>query len=171
MGERLLTQAHELRLAVGRGLDRGDERHLVLRAPSGLAARALPAQVGVVDLHPAVELAAVLAHAHDLHELVLDEPGGLVANPQVAHELERSHVVLGLGEQVHGQEPPEQPQLGRLEDRPADDAALVAAGGALEVQPALAPKRAALPAAAGRAGKPPGQRESISAASHLSSLP
>src|SRR6476469_8745380 len=50
-------------------------------------------------------------------------------------------------------EPPRQSQLGRLEDRAADDAALVAAGGALEVQPAFAAKRAALPAAAGRAGK------------------
>ena len=55
--ERLLTQAHELRLAVRRRLHRGDERHLVLRAAPGLAARALAAQVGVVDLHPAVELA------------------------------------------------------------------------------------------------------------------
>ena len=46
------------RLAVVGGLHRGDERHLVLRAAAGLAARALAAEVGVVDLHPAVELAA-----------------------------------------------------------------------------------------------------------------
>src|SRR5207244_12106595 len=46
-----------------------------------------------------------------------------------------------------------QPQLGCLEDRAADGAALVAAGGALEVQPALAAKRTALAAAARRAGK------------------
>ncbi|EWS52458.1 hypothetical protein X551_04758 [Methylibium sp. T29] len=151
--ERLLAQAHELRLAVGRGLHRGDERHLVLRASPGLAARALAAQVGVVNLHSALELAGVLAHAHDLHELVLDQPGGLVANAQVAHQLERGDVVLGLGQQVHGQEPARQPQLGGLEDRPADDAALVAARGALKVQPALAPKRAVLAATACRTGK------------------
>jgi hypothetical protein len=151
--ERLLAQAYELGLAVGGGLHRGDERHLVLRAAPGLAARALAAEVGVVDLHPPVELAIVLTHAHDLHELVLHEPGGLVANPQVAHQLERRDVVLGLGQQVHGHEPARQPQLGRLEDRATDDAALVAAGGALEVQPALAPKRAAVPTAARQAGK------------------
>src|SRR5450755_1871931 len=56
-----------------------------------------PERLGVVDLHPAVELTAVLALAHDLHELVLDQPGGLVANAQVAHEFERCDLVLGLG--------------------------------------------------------------------------
>jgi hypothetical protein len=49
-------------------------------------------------------------------------------------------------------------QLGGLEDRAADDAALVVARAALEVQQ---PGQA----------KPDGQRDSISAASHLSSLP
>ncbi len=110
--ERLLTQAHELRLALGRGLHRSDKRHLVLRALPGLAARALAAQVGVGDFDPAVELAIVFTHAHDLHERVLHEPGGLVENPQVAHQLEGRHVVLGLAQQVHGQEPAREPQLG-----------------------------------------------------------
>ena len=152
-GEWLLAQAHELRLAVGGGLHGSDERHFVLGATSDLAARALTAEVGIVDLHPTVELAALLAHAHDLHELVLDEPGGLVANPQVALEFEGGDVVLGLREQVHGQEPARQRQLGRLEDRAADHAALVPAAGALEVQAPLTAKRTALGAAARRAGK------------------
>jgi hypothetical protein len=89
----------------------------------------------------------------------------------VAHQFERSHVVLGLGQHVHGQEPARQSQLGRLEDRAADDAALVAAGGALEVQPALAAKQLLCPQPQAGQAKPAGQRESISAASHLSSLP
>jgi hypothetical protein len=76
-----------------------DERHLVLRAAPSLAARALPTQVGVVDLHPPLEQAIVFANAHDLHELVLHEPGGLVENAQVAHRLECGDVVLGLGQQ------------------------------------------------------------------------
>ena len=152
-GKGLLAQASELRLAVGRGLHCGHKRHLVLRAAPGLAARALAAQVGVVDLDPAVELAVLLAHPHDLHQLVLDEPGGLVANAQVAHQLQRGDVVLGLCEQVHGQEPARQRQLGGPKDRAAGDAALVATGRALKVQPALAPKRAALAAAARRARK------------------
>ena len=68
-------------------------------------------------------------------------------------EFERRDVALGLGQQVNGQGPARQPQLGRPEDRAADDAALVTTRGALEVQPALAPERTAVPAAARRAGK------------------
>ncbi len=44
-------------------------------------------------------------------------------------------------------------QLGRLKDRTADGAALVAAGAALEVQPSLAPKQAVLVRAAHRTRK------------------
>ena len=109
------------------GLHRGDERHLVLRAATALAPGALATEVGVVDLHAPVEHARVLALAHDLHELVLHEPGALVANAQVTLELQRRDVVLGLGEQVHGQEPACQRQLGGFEDRAADGTALVAA--------------------------------------------
>ena len=153
VGEGLLAQAHELRLPVGGGLNGCDERDLVLRAPANLAPRALSPEIGVVDLHPALELAGVLAFAHDLHELVLHEPGGLVANAQVAHEFERGDVVLGLGQQVYGQEPARQRQLGRLEDGATDDAALVPAAGALKVKPALAPKRATVAALALRTDK------------------
>lgn len=74
---------------------------------------------------------------------MLEQPDGLAANAQVKHEFERRHVVLGLGQQLHGQEPAAQPELARFEDRAADDAALVAASAALKVQPSLAPKRAA----------------------------
>ena len=84
---------------------------------------------------------------------MLHEPGGLVANTQVALEFKRGDIVLGLGQQVHRQEPARQRQLGRLKDRAADDAALVPAGSALEVQPPFAPKRAAVAAPARRTGK------------------
>src|SRR5206468_718798 len=116
-------------------LHRGDERHLVLRPATALAARALATQVGVVDLHAPLEHARVLALAHDLHELVFHEPGALVANAQVTLELQRRVVVLGLGEQVHGQTPAGQRQFGRLEDRAANGAALVTARPALPVAP------------------------------------
>ena len=75
--------------------------------------------------HTPVELARVLAQAHELHELVLHEQGALVANAEVAHELERRDIVLALGQQVHGQEPARERQLGRLEDRTADEGALM----------------------------------------------
>ena len=107
--ERLLAQAHELWPAVGHGVPRGDERPLVLRATPGPKSRALAAEVGVIDLHPAVELSAVFTHAHHIHELVLHEPGGLVAPPHMAHQFERRDVVLGLGQQMQGSEPARKP--------------------------------------------------------------
>jgi hypothetical protein len=48
------------------------ERHLVLRAEPGLAAGALPAQIGIVDFDPASELAIDLDQSRRLQQLVLD---------------------------------------------------------------------------------------------------
>src|SRR5688500_3534121 len=48
------------RLALRRGLDRGNDRRLAGGATPALAARALPAEVGVVDLDPALELGLLL---------------------------------------------------------------------------------------------------------------
>jgi len=67
--------------------------------------------------------------------------------------IECGDVALGLGQEVHGQEPARQAQLGGLEVRAAGDAALVTAGFALEVQPTFAAKRTAGTAAARQAGK------------------
>ena len=80
--------------------------------PRPLFPQCVPAEVGVVDFHPAVELAALLAQAHGLHDFVFDEPGRVVAHPELAHQLQRRDVVLRLGEQLHGQEPARQRQLG-----------------------------------------------------------
>ncbi len=135
-GERLAGEAGVLCVPLNGRLYGGEERHLVLRTAPALAPGVLPAEVGIVDLHPAVELAGVFSHAHDLHALVLHQPGGLVADAQVALEFESGNVVLCLGEQMHGQEPAGEPELGRLEDRAADGTALVAAGPALPVTPA-----------------------------------
>lgn len=78
LGERALREAGSYRLPVLGGLHRGNEGHLVLGAAPGLAARELAAEVGVVDLHASGELARVLAQSHDLHHLVLEQPGRLV---------------------------------------------------------------------------------------------
>jgi len=56
LGERPRRQAGQVRAAVLGGLHRDDEGHLVLRAATGLAAAALPAEVGVVDLDAPGEL-------------------------------------------------------------------------------------------------------------------
>jgi len=42
----------------------------------------------------------MFAHTHELHPLVLDEPGGLVANCQVAHQFQRGDVVLEVSRRM-----------------------------------------------------------------------
>ena len=67
-------------------------------------------------------------------------------------ELQRGDVVLELREQLHGQEPPRQRQLGGRERRAAGDAALVLTAPALPVAPVFSNEgRAGADAAAGRA--------------------
>ena len=142
LGEGQRGEAGQHRLAALGGLHRRDEGDLVLRSSSGLAPGALAPEVGIVDLDPAGELAAPLPQAHHFHELVLHQQRALVANPEVALQFQGREVVLGLGEQVHGQEPARERQLGGLEHRAADEAALVAMPAALPVAPAVADKAA-----------------------------
>ena len=156
LGMGLLTQARQHRMPTGRGLHRCDEGHLVLRAAAGLAAREFAAEVGVVNLHAPAEFAVILAQTHRLHDLVLHQPGAAVADSELAHELQRRNVVLGLGQQLHGQEPARQRQLAGLEDRAADQAALVGAGAALPVAQSAALEAGARRAAAVRADEPGG---------------
>src|SRR5574340_965163 len=82
------------------GLHGGHESHLVLGATAYLAA-----QVGIVDLDAASQLPAVLTVSHDLHQLVLDQPGRLVGDTEMAPEREGGDVVVGLGHEEHGQKP------------------------------------------------------------------
>jgi hypothetical protein len=113
LGERACRKARQVRPPILGGLHCRDERNLVLRTPAGLAARTLATEVGVIDLHAPRELPRVLTQLHDLHQLVLDQPGSSVAN--APFELQCSHVVLGLREQVHCQEPAGQRQLAGAE--------------------------------------------------------
>ena len=86
--------------------------------------------------------------------MCLKHPGCRVGHTQVPLELQGRDVVLGLRPKVHGQEPGRKWQLAGLEDRAADQTALVAAAAALEVQPRT-PAELAVPAmGAARATEP-----------------
>ena len=121
-GEGLLGKARKLRMPIGRGLHGGNERHLILGAAPCFTAREFSTEIGIVHLDTPVQDARFFPLAHDLHELVFDEPSGFVANTQMAHKLQCGDVVLGLRQQVHGQKPARQAQLAGLEDGAADDA-------------------------------------------------
>src|SRR3954452_21775709 len=141
------------RPALGRGLDRGDDRRLARGTAAALAARALAAEVGVVDLDPARELRlGGLAHAHRQHQLVLDQPSRLPLDPEPSRELDRADPVLALGEMVDRREPGGERQLGVLEHGAGGQPDLLLAPIALEQLARLECPHAAV--AASRAGEP-----------------
>ena len=136
-----LRQADAVRLVVhAHGLRRDDERNLVLRATTWLAADAFAAQEGVVHLDATVELPVGLSILHRQHQLVLDRPCCGVGHPELSHEIEPRDAVLGLAKQVHSQEPDVQWQLGVLQDGTRDQAAVVLTGHAYPVHAFGAPK-------------------------------
>ena len=93
-------------LALGGRLHGGHERRLAGGTPPALAPRALPTQIGVVDLDPASEPGfAGVALFHRGHQLVLHEPGGRLARAQPVGQLDRAHPALALGQMVDRQKP------------------------------------------------------------------
>ena len=93
------------RVSLGTGFHRGNKRHLVLRTPSDLAARAFPSQVGVVDLDPLRQDRFLFTLEHGLHELVLEPPGRFVAQPQHPHQFQDRQAGFALGHEIERQKP------------------------------------------------------------------
>lgn len=151
-GEAHRLEADFLRLAVHAGLDGGDERDFVLRATPGRAGP-LAAQIRVVNLDTAGQHSPLFTVRHHLHQLVLDFPGRWIRHAEVALQLQGRHIVLGLSEQVHGQKPGGQRQLGRIEDRSGNHRGLMPATAALPVAALLAFEHAGARVPALRAAK------------------
>lgn len=98
--------AHGQRLVAHRiGRYRRHERRLAARAAPALVTAASAAPVSVVHLDHPGQSATLLALQHRLHELVLHEPGAVVADAQLPHQFQCRNAILRLGEQVHRQEP------------------------------------------------------------------
>lgn len=116
---------------VGIGLDGDQERLLVFGAASGLAAIAFAAEIGVVDLHEALEFPRFLALGHRLHDLVFEAPRAAVAEAKVTFQFERRHVGLGRRQQVDRQEPGRQRQLRVLKQRAGNQGRLMLASATL----------------------------------------
>ena len=112
--------------------ERADERHLVLRSVPRRAAGEFAAEIGIVDLDGATQSVVGLAFDHRLHQLVVDQPSGGVAHPQITLQGQRRESGLGLADQVDRQKPDRQRQLGALKHRANDQRGLVVAGIALE---------------------------------------
>lgn len=123
-------QVHRTPLLVER--DSGHERHLVLRAPARLAARALPTEVGVVELDGAAEAMGTVLLGHGPVDLLVHQPGRGVAHAELTLECQGRQPGLGLADQVDGEKPDRQWQLGVLHEAACGQRRLVAAAVALE---------------------------------------
>jgi len=99
-----------------------------LRAATGLAAAALAAEVGIIDLDLAFETTAFFACRHGLHQPVLNAPRRGITHPQLAFEREYRQRGFGLTDQVDGNKPGHQPKLCVLENGAGNQRRLMTAG-------------------------------------------
>ena len=124
-------------LALWCGFDRGHDRRLARRTAAPLAAVALPAEIGVVDLDPSRQALCGVPLHHRLHELVLDLPGGGLGDAKPAAQLNAGDAAFALSEVVHGAKPRAQRHLGRRENRSGDHGCLPSTAGTLVKGPGL----------------------------------
>ena len=99
---------------------RHHERRLAGVAAAPLAAVRLPSQVGVADL------------AYGLYQLVPHGASRVVAHAELAHQVYRGDAVLCPRDQVDGEEPSAQRELGVVQQRAGRERQLVLAADALE---------------------------------------
>src|SRR3954449_8708496 len=126
------AQLQPHRLFLRRGLDRRPEGRLAGRAAATLAARALAAEIGIIELNAARELRLGVALQHHLPELVLDAPGSALGHAEAAAQLDAGDPLLRLGHVVDGPEPDPQRHLGGGEDGAGGQRGLPSASTTLE---------------------------------------
>src|SRR5246127_4515684 len=112
-------------------------RRLARRTAAPLAAVALAAEIGVVDLDPSCQALCGVPLHHRLHELVFDRPGGGLGDAKSAAQLNAGDAALALSEMVHGAKPSAQRHLGRRENRSGDHRCLPSTGATLVQCPGL----------------------------------
>jgi hypothetical protein len=108
------------------------ERHLVLRAAARLAPRALLSEVGVVQLHRAFQKVRGLPIRHGAVAFLVQQPRSEMAQAPVVLERKRLHPRLRLADEMDGQEPDGQLQLGMPHRRAGRHRCLMPAADALE---------------------------------------
>jgi len=133
-GDRI--EACDLGMAVHAQLDRRHKGHLILRATPGLAL-AFPAEVGIIHDHRTLQDPSRLVFGHNLHQLVLDPPGGGVAHAELALQLQRRNAVFRLTDQEHRLKPGAQRQLGTMKDGPRTQARQRSTAAALPISGSL----------------------------------
>lgn len=109
------TQLNTLGMAIFIGLHGGDKRELVLSAAPALS-RPFTAEVGVIHLNASGKPFAVVALVHDMQNLLLELPGGVVSDAKLPGQLQCRDAAFALGQQVNRQKPGGQRQVRAMED-------------------------------------------------------
>jgi hypothetical protein len=119
------------------GFHGSHQRGLPLRTTTALATPAPAAPIGIIDLYRARQWTFSFSLQHDLHQFVFHQPGAVLGDAQLAGQSQGGEAVLRLGDQIHGQKPGGQPQLGTGEDRSGGHRGLATTSAALVQTPAL----------------------------------
>ena len=130
------------------------ERHFVLGAAPWLAAGAFATEVGVVQLDRAVQAMSAVLLGDSAVDLFVQQPRLGVAHTQVALERQRGQAGLGLADQVDGEDPCRQRQLGVLDHTARGQRGLVSASVALKQPAGILAEHAVIGAVATRATEP-----------------
>jgi hypothetical protein len=85
--------------------DRSNKGHLVFRAASDLAAKALATQISIIHLNFATERVGCFTLSHGLHQFVMHQPNRWVAHAQLTFESQSRQTGLGLADEVNCQKP------------------------------------------------------------------
>src|SRR3954467_9353996 len=99
------TQLQSNRLSLGGCLDRDDKRCLARGPSTPLAAGALTAEIGVIDLDPAGEALGRVSFKRDLLQLVFDLPGGGLRHAKATAQFDAGNALLGLGQVIDRAKP------------------------------------------------------------------
>src|SRR5664280_456316 len=106
--------------------------HFVLGTTTGLAAGQFTTEVSVIHLDITTQLVLSIPFDHRLHQLLLYQPSRGVAHAQLPFKIKCRQAGLGLADQINGQEPNAQRQVGALEQGACDQGCLQPAAFALE---------------------------------------
>ena len=143
---------HRMPVIIDRGS--GDKGSLVLRAATDLPACALATEVGVIELHGAAELMGGVLRSHGAVDLLMQQPGSGIAHAKLALERQRRQAGLGLTDEVDGQEPGRQWQLGVRHETARSQRGLMPATIALKELASAVADHVVITAGAARAPKP-----------------
>lgn len=136
------------------GADRSHEGHFVGRPSLSPCAIDFAPKIGFIDPDMSTEPFLIVSISHRRRDLVVHQPCSREDHAKLAFERERRQAILGLADQLDGEKPGGQRQLGAGEQRAGGDRGLAEASIALEQSFCIPKDDAVGCGSAGRTGEP-----------------